>query len=83
MQLVVVMAVRKAVSAATITFTAFSTIFFFMTITHTGTVPLCVLINGVGVRQLARLTGVSYEIIQRLNEKVGQRTSPDPIAPIF
>ena len=32
MQLVVVMAVRKAVSAATITFTATSTIFFFMTI---------------------------------------------------
>ena len=32
MQLVVVMAVRKAVSAATITFTAISTIFFFMTI---------------------------------------------------
>ena len=34
------------------------------------------LINGVGVRQLARLTGVSYGIIQRLNEKVGQRTVP-------
>ena len=32
------------------------------------------LINGVGVRQLARLTGVSYGIIQRINEKVGQRT---------
>jgi REP element-mobilizing transposase RayT len=31
------------------------------------------LINGVGVRQLARLTGVSYGIIQRLNEKMGQR----------
>ena len=30
MQLVVVMAVRKAVSAATITFTATSTIFFFI-----------------------------------------------------
>ena len=29
---------------------------------------------GVGVRQLARLTGVSYGIIQRINEKVGQRT---------
>ena len=34
------------------------------------------LINGVGVRQLARLTGVSYGIIQRINEKVGQRTVP-------
>ena len=34
------------------------------------------LINGVGVRQLARLTGVSYGIIQRLNEKMGQRTVP-------
>ena len=32
MQLVVVMAVKKAVSAATITFTATSTILFFMTI---------------------------------------------------
>ena len=32
MQLVVVMAVRKAVSAATITFTATSTIRFFITI---------------------------------------------------
>ena len=32
MQLVVVMAVRKAVSAATITFTATSMILFFMTI---------------------------------------------------
>ena len=32
MQLVVVMAVKNAVSAATITFTATSTIFFFMTI---------------------------------------------------
>ena len=31
---------------------------------------------GVGVRQLARLTGVSYGIIQRINEKVGQRTVP-------
>ena len=30
MQLVVVMAVKKAVSAATITFTAISTIFFFI-----------------------------------------------------
>ena len=34
------------------------------------------LINGAGVRQLVRLTGVSYGIIQRLNEKVGQRTVP-------
>ena len=31
---------------------------------------------GVGVRQLARLTGVSYGIIQRINEKVGRRTVP-------
>lgn len=30
------------------------------------------LINEVGVRQLARLTGESYGIIQRINEKVGQ-----------
>ena len=29
--------------------------------------------RGLGVRQLARLTGVSYGIIQRINEKVGQR----------
>ena len=35
---------------------------------------------GVGVRQLARLTGVSYGIIQRINEKVGQRTVPIPTA---
>jgi len=28
--------------------------------------------RGLGVRQLARLTGVSYGIIQRINEKVGQ-----------
>ena len=32
--------------------------------------------RGLGVRQLARLTGVSYGIIQRINEKVGQRTVP-------
>ena len=31
---------------------------------------------GLGVRQMARLTGVSYGIIQRINEKVGQRTVP-------
>ena len=31
--------------------------------------------RGLGVRQLARLTGVSYGIIQRINEKVGQRTA--------
>ena len=31
---------------------------------------------GLGIRQLARLTGVSYGIIQRINEKVGQRTVP-------
>ena len=37
---------------------------------------------GVGVRQLARLTGVSYGIIQRINEKVGQRT-PDPLIVLF
>ncbi len=37
--------------------------------------------RGLGVRQLARLTGVSYGIIQRSNEKVGQRTaSPDPLS---
>ena len=35
-----------------------------------------VLRRGLGVRQLARLTGVSYGIIQRVNEKVGQRTVP-------
>lgn len=29
--------------------------------------PLC-------IRQLARLTGVSYGIIQRINEKLGRRT---------
>ncbi len=28
--------------------------------------------QGVGVRQLARLTGISFAIIQRINEKVGQ-----------
>lgn len=32
--------------------------------------------QGVGVRQLARLTGISFAIIQRINEKVGQRTVP-------
>ena len=34
--------------------------------------------RGLGVRQLARLTGVSYGIIQRINEKVGQKLSHDP-----
>ncbi len=32
--------------------------------------------QGVGVRQLARLTGISFAIIQRINEKEGQRTVP-------
>jgi hypothetical protein len=32
--------------------------------------------QGVGVRQLARLTGISFAIIQRINEKVGQRAVP-------
>lgn len=32
--------------------------------------------HGLGVRQLARITGVSYGIIQRINEKVGRRTVP-------
>jgi len=32
--------------------------------------------RGLGVRQLARLTGVSYGIIQRINEKVGRVPRP-------
>ena len=32
--------------------------------------------RGLGVRQLARLTGVSYGIIQRINEKWVKEPSP-------
>ena len=32
--------------------------------------------NGIGVRQRARFTGVSNGITQRINEKVGQGTTP-------
>ena len=79
MQLVVVMAVRKAVSAATITFTATSTIFFFMTIDSSlftrlgvGIVIVVLTFAGVddqrtGLTRHSEATGVDTIVLSQLN----------------
>ena len=79
MQLVVVMAVRKAVSAATITFTATSTIFFFIILhsslfTRLGVGIIVIVLSFAGVDDQRRgltwhseATGVDTIVLSQLN----------------
>ena len=60
MQLVVVMAVRKAVSAATITFTATSTIFPFFMILHSSLFTF--LVSVAVARYFTAATGVATRV---------------------
>ena len=70
MQLVVVMAVRKAVSAATITFTATSTIFPFFMILHSSLFTLHFLIAVAVAGHFAAASGVTTRVAAGITASV-------------